>query len=154
MTQTEIDSYISKITKTKFVNKYGYVYINTVYGDLLSEHRLVATLGIPTCNLRLDVNHKDGNKQNNKLSNLEWCTRGANHKHAYKTGLKVGSYTGKFGHEHLSSKPIYGLNKETGAMLFFDSLASARRAGFCSGHICSVLKGNRPHHKGFTWTYA
>lgn len=37
------------------------------------------------------VNHKDGNKQNNKASNLEWCSYSDNSKHAYATGLKYPS---------------------------------------------------------------
>ena len=40
------------------------------------------------------VNHIDGNKLNNDLSNLEWCTHAYNNKHAYKTGLKKYAFTG------------------------------------------------------------
>lgn len=36
----------------------------------------------------LEVNHKDGNKLNNNLDNLEWCTTSENQKHAFKTGLQ------------------------------------------------------------------
>lgn len=51
-------------------------------------HRLVAKAFIPNPNNFLEVNHKDGNKQNNKVNNLEWCTRSYNVTHAYRLGLK------------------------------------------------------------------
>ncbi len=52
-----------------------------------SVHRLVAQAFIPNSNSYDVVNHKDGNKMNNNVSNLEWCTASDNMYHAFKTGL-------------------------------------------------------------------
>ena len=46
-------------------------------------HRLVAEQFLGTDDLTLDVNHKDGNRQNNNVSNLEWCTRSENLIHSF-----------------------------------------------------------------------
>lgn len=52
-------------------------------------HRLVMMAFNPVENMdKLEVNHLDGNKKNNKLENLEWCTASENQKHAFKTGLQ------------------------------------------------------------------
>lgn len=52
-------------------------------------HRLVLMAFQPVENMQnLEVNHKDGNKMNNKLENLEWCTPSENQKHAFQTGLQ------------------------------------------------------------------
>ena len=51
-------------------------------------HRLVLMAFNPIEGLEnLEVNHKDGNKKNNDLSNLEWCTSSENKQHAFKMGL-------------------------------------------------------------------
>lgn len=50
-------------------------------------HRLVATAFIQNPNNYEVINHKDGNKKNNTVDNLEWCTRSYNTKHAYRNGL-------------------------------------------------------------------
>lgn len=54
----------------------------------LLVHRVVALHFIPNPDKKAFVNHKDGNKQNNRVDNLEWATRQENEDHAYETGLK------------------------------------------------------------------
>lgn len=56
-------------------------------GKLYYVHKLVAFAFIPNPNNLPLINHKDGNKQNNNINNLEWCTYSHNTKEAYRLGL-------------------------------------------------------------------
>jgi len=51
-------------------------------------HRIVAKCFVPNPHGYLEVNHLDGVKSNNTASNLEWCTRRENNKHAFRIGLR------------------------------------------------------------------
>ena len=53
-------------------------------------HRLVAEAFLGGPHPDLDVNHIDGDKTNNYIENLEWCTREDNVRHAVSTGLRTG----------------------------------------------------------------
>lgn len=57
---------------------------------IISIHRLVALHYIPNPYEHPQVNHKDGNKANNHMDNLEWCDAKFNNNHALETGLRSG----------------------------------------------------------------
>lgn len=66
-------------------------------------HRLVALMFVPNPYFYSEINHIDGNKENNYFENLEWCTRSHNVKHAFDMGLKAN----KKGSESLLAKSFY-----------------------------------------------
>ena len=89
------DTGLVRNIKTQMVLKpsttvYGYEQVglyNFPAYSLCRVNRLVASAFIANPNNLPYVNHIDGNKRNNKASNLEWCTAKDNTQHAYDTGL-------------------------------------------------------------------
>ena len=79
-----------KILRAHVNKKRGYVQIlltKKAEQRLYLCHRLVAEAFIPNPNNYSEINHIDGNKQNNYVKNLEWCTHSENIKHAYNKSL-------------------------------------------------------------------
>ena len=71
----------------EFLHKDGY--LRTQFdGKTRTVHRVIAKAFTPVVEGKEFVNHIDGNKQNNRADNLEWCTRSENLTHAYAHGLK------------------------------------------------------------------
>lgn len=104
-------------------------------------HRIVAETFLPNPDGKIAVNHKDGNKRNNHISNLEWVTNSENMKHAYRTGLKARPDT-------CGSPKRRVRIVETGEV--FDSVGDCARAiNGDQAHIFNCLSGRYHTHKGY-----
>lgn len=90
--RTPTTEFLSKERKLKpYNNGYGYMLVDMRKDGkryMRVVHRLVAEAFLPNPNNLPQVNHIDGNKGNNCVDNLEWCTCSENQKHGFDTGLK------------------------------------------------------------------
>lgn len=80
----------TKKIKSQYVGSTGY-YMVSLWVDSKSKpqrvHRLIAMTWIENPNNYRFINHIDGDKLNNEIKNLEWCTHLQNMRHAFETGL-------------------------------------------------------------------
>lgn len=134
----EISKYINKI------NGYVYVYLcNDGKEKNIRLHRLVAETFIPNPNNKTQINHKDGNKLNNNVSNLEWCTASENLMHAYKLGLANNNNQKK-------KVAQYSLDNEF--IKEFDSLTEAsKESGISLTKISECVNGKRKRKDKYIW---
>ena len=112
----------------------------------LLVHRLVLMAFAPINNMdKFDVNHKDENKKNNNLDNLEWCDRSYN--------INYGTRNQKI------SKPIIQLDPTTNKVInIYRSAMEADRQGFHHGSIAQCCKNRYTKHspniyRGYKWQY-
>lgn len=146
------------------ISKHGYYYIN-IYKDgkrkTVKNHRLVATHFISNPKNLPCVNHRDGNKLNNKVSNLEWVTYSENRNHAINTGLvdmnnsslfKSGENNIMFGAKSPRRRRIVQLDLDGNFIREWDCIADAQTT-YNTAHISAVCRGKRHHDKGFIWKY-
>ncbi len=113
-------------------------------------HRLVAQAFVDNPENLPQVNHIDGNKQNNNASNLEWVTNKQNARHALENGLWDTFLLGTMRENESRKKRIVG--HYNGHDIHFKSVSEAERY-LNSRHISDVLKGKRQHVKGWTFEY-
>lgn len=137
-------------------NSHGYLIVYLFKGEkkyFRQVHRLVALQFLDAPDFpNAQVNHKDGNKHNNCLSNLEWMTQWDNIHHAIENRLYIPGAQ--------SRKPIQGRDKVTGEIKYnFISLAEAGKYfnsnNFRYGQhgIWRALNGMRKSYKGCYWQY-
>lgn len=127
--------------------KNGYIEYELYLADrhiYILGHRLVAQTFLTNPQNYKQINHKDGNKTNNSVDNLEWCDSSYNNAHAYQSGLND--------HESLKVS-IYQLDKNYRIVQTYASIAEAKRVtGILN--INKVLKGERRSAGGFYWKYS
>lgn len=129
------------------VNKAGYQVVflchpKTHKKRTVRVHRLVAEAFLDNPEGKEDVNHKDGNKQNNKVENLEWATRSENMLHRCRVlGKKSTNIPNPL-------KPVICV--ETGE-IFKSRAEAARWANTQPVHINECCEGRRKTAGGFRW---
>lgn len=112
-------------------------------------HRQIAKAFIPNPKNLPVVNHRDGNKLNNKVSNLEWTTASENTKHAFRLGLMRGiSFPRPW-----MRKVV--LSSKDGTSKIFPSITEACRIlGISRTSIENCLKGRSKTAGKYKWSYA
>lgn len=107
----------------------------------LYVHRIVASAFIPNPNNLPQVNHKDNNRTNNAVSNLEWCDRQYNEAYKKKFGTSQAEVSGK---------SVFAVNLETLEVLHFETESEAsRQLRISVSNINSVLMGRRRQAGGY-----
>ena len=140
------------------VSNYGYIRIGLRnHGKrMYSIHRLVAIAFIPNPDNKPYINHIDGNKSNNNVTNLEWVTQSENEKHAHRLGLKPKPqyWKNKFGVNHLSSIPVSQYDKNNNFISDYTSIReAATKNKIDESSIVKVCKGKYKTAGGFIWKY-
>lgn len=139
------------------LNHKGYCIINFSIGHQIKGfaiHTLVAKQFIPNDDpLKWQVNHVDGNKENNNIDNLEWVTPEENMRHSKEV----------LGNNNSSqAKPIKGVSKKDGTEIFFDAMSDGARYlakeykikfAYAKCSLWRALSGYRKSYKGYYWQY-
>lgn len=126
---------------------------------LMKVHRIVAKSFIPNPQKLPSVNHKDEDKTNNKVENLEWCTceynvnygtRNERLKSSLSDAHKNGLYNNAY---RVGRKPIVGISLLDNTTLFFEKSSDLKEYGFERHLVSKCCRNLRKDYKGYKWMY-
>ncbi len=125
---------------------YGVCLMVNGIGKYIPIHRLLAITFIPNPDNLPCINHKDENKLNNNISNLEWCTEEYNYYYGTATARR---------RINNKAKKVLQFRKNNTFVASYNTINEAERiTGIKHYNICSVCKGNRKYAGGYIWKYA
>ncbi len=137
-TNGDVMSYKYKVAKQlkRNVNTQGYEYYKLSNGSKLKNytiHKLVASTFIGLVQDNMQVNHIDGNKLNNNISNLEWVTSSENQKHAFKIGKQIPKI----------NQTIYSFKNKNTDEIFIGTVSDLRKKYNIKNHqhFSKLIKG-------------
>lgn len=107
-------------------------------------HRLVADAFLGEHKLKEQVNHKDENKQNNNIDNLEWCS--------VKYNINYGTRTARMA--RTQGKPVSMYDKNGALVRVFCSLSSVKELGYSPSNVKNVCDGKFAAMYGYVWRWA
>jgi hypothetical protein len=111
-------------------------------------HSLVAKAFVPL-NGKPYVNHKDGQKENNRADNLEWVTNAENHYHAVRLGLNKN-----YGANSYKARTVIQLDQEGNLIKKWECINDASyNLGIHQSNIVKCCNGERKTTGGFMWKY-
>ena len=139
-----------RILKPK-TNKFGYCTValsKNAKHKFYMVHRLVAFAFVPNPEGKPEINHKDGNKLNNSVQNLEWCTSQENKRHAYENGLCGG--------EHITHRrQVNQYDKDYNFIATYASIEEAsKQTGIGHSSIWMCCNHRYKTAGNFIWSYA
>lgn len=150
------NSRTNRILKNK-KDKDGYLYVILSKKSkikALKIHRLVGMAFILNIKNKPQINHIDGNKENNNVENLEWCTHEENMKHAWKNNLMPIIEKGKYSKK---SKIIYQIEPSNNEIvnIFYGNRDVERKTGYDHSSISKSCNNKKGYEKcyGYIWKY-
>lgn len=123
-------------------------------------HRFVGMAFIPNPSHKPEINHKDGNKQNNHHSNLEWVTRKENNAHALLNGFANIEGMNRY-NKYLRPNPVLQISMDAKVIgKYINCKDAGRKTGVCSRNIHQVASKTeykpdmtRKQAGGYMWRF-